>query len=171
MTMPTNYNWLVDLLMRSGGEAMDALDPSRVSQRGRAQLASNNRWNRAHEDAQKYNADKEMALRERANEEARSAYNAAQGVAPMALAGPQGQPSQAPSPQAPRASLPEIPWWGDAPQRPYPGQGAPVRPPQQAAPQQAPRPQAPQVAAPTARPQISPQDYYAMLQSGMFRMG
>jgi hypothetical protein len=165
MAMPTNYNWLFDLLMRSGGEAMDALDPSRVSQRGRAQLASSRRWDQEHEAAQAHALER--------------GYSQAQANA---------QAAQPPSPQAPhippqvqtamRLAPSQRPYPGQgAPvqpmQRPYPGQGAPIRPPmavlQSAARPAAPAPQA----APQARPpqQMSPQDYYAMLQSGMFRMG
>lgn len=166
-----DYNWLWDFLSADlkNGRLQGKFLPGYRTQQGRAQLAKDRAYDETVRQAQAMAAAKEMALREKANEEARSAYNAAHGVAPMALAGPQ-VPNEVKSPQQrpyPGMGAPVMP-----PQRPYPGQGAPIRPPitqQVASPSPPQRRPAPPVAQPTQ--QISPQDYYALLKAGMFRMG
>lgn len=158
----SQLGWLLKLLsadIPSGGLA-DTLYPERVSQRGRAQQAKDRKWDQAHDAARGHYANRNALV-----------HNLRMP--------PMWQSRSTPSPwdyNLPQAAQQQAsPMYMAPPAAPYPERGTARPPVMQAAPpvQQAAAPQVQQTAAPKKQSatQISPQDYYALLQAGLFRMG
>lgn len=172
MDFPLLASFLNDLLSADyqGGRLAQKFLPGYREQQGRAQLAKGRAYDETVRQAKEMAAAKEMALRERANDLALANYKAERGT-PMALTES--------VPNSVRMAPPQRPYPGQgAPvhppinqSRPYPGQGAPVRPPL--------TPDTASVSPPTRRPapqraapqSASPQDYFELLRRGQFRLG
>jgi hypothetical protein len=167
---PVDYGSLARFLMTANGTPEELLNyfyPERRSQRGRAQIAESNRWDRQHEKA---------VAQAEARRIAEANANSPQPPVWTYSAGSPGRTGLG-APNLHAGASPQTPARVAPPQRPYPGQGAPVHPrqtiptvPQMSDPV---RQSAQQQSAVVQRPQpaISPQDYYELLRRGSFRMG
>lgn len=165
-----DFNQLWDFLSADliNGRLQGKFLPGYRTQQGRAQLAKSRAYDETVKQAKAIEAAREFAMRDQANNQALANYNAERGI-PMAL-GPSPSPMVPPTARQP-LSPPHAGMTGMRARPSFPPHagmtGARPATPQVAPP----APQAAQRAAPQQAPQISPQDYYALLKAGIFRMG